>query len=74
MVHSYRITVKNKKTGEVVKTYNAFSQYYSDPVPDVLSLPLSGLQPHTAYQIEVAAVDAFDNQSDQKLIIEGSTK
>jgi hypothetical protein len=74
MVHSYRITVKNKETGEVVKIYNAFSQYYSDPVPDVLSLPLSGLQPHTAYQIEVAAVDAFDNQSDQKLIIEGSTK
>jgi len=74
MVHSYRITVKNKETGEAVKTYNAFSQYYSDPVPDVLSLPLSGLQPHTAYQIEVAAVDAFDNQSDQKLIIEGSTK
>lgn len=67
LVHSYRVTAKNKQTGEVVKNYEAFSEFYRDPVPDALTLPIDGLESGTEYVIEVQAIDSFGNESEKSL-------
>jgi 3',5'-cyclic AMP phosphodiesterase CpdA len=74
LLHSYKVTVKEKETGETVKEYKAFSEFYNDPVPKLLTLPVQGLKPDTTYVIEVTAMDAFGNKSKNSLIIEAKTK
>ncbi|HZG59226.1 MAG TPA: metallophosphoesterase [Anoxybacillus sp.] len=74
LLHSYKVTAKEKETGETVKEYKAFSEFYNDPVPNLLTLPVLGLKPGTTYVIEVTALDAFGNESENSLIIEAKTK
>ncbi|MFC3885019.1 metallophosphoesterase [Bacillus songklensis] len=74
LLHSYKVTAKEKETGETVKEYKAFSEYYHDPVLALLTLPVQGLKADTAYVIEVTALDAFGNESENSLIIEAKTK
>jgi hypothetical protein len=74
LLHSYKLTAKEKETGETVKEYKAFSEFYNDPVPNLLTLPVQGLEPGTTYVIEVTALDAFGNESKNSLIIEAKTK
>ncbi len=54
--------------------YLAFSEFYKDPVPDPLVLPIDGLKPETSYTVEVRAIDAFKNQSEGVLTTVGKTK
>jgi 3',5'-cyclic AMP phosphodiesterase CpdA len=70
LLHSYKVTAKVKETGKTVTEYKAFSEYYNDPVPKWLSLPVQGLKPGTTYVIKVTALDAFGNESKNSLIIE----
>jgi 3',5'-cyclic AMP phosphodiesterase CpdA len=74
MVHSYKVTAKEKETGQKVKEYKAFSEYYHDPVPKLLTLTVQSLKPGTPYVIEVTALDAFGNESENSLILEAETK
>jgi 3',5'-cyclic AMP phosphodiesterase CpdA len=74
LLHSYKVTAMEKETGETVKEYKAFSEFYNDPVPHLLTLPVQGLKPDTTYVIEVTALDAFGNESKNSLIIEAKTK
>jgi 3',5'-cyclic AMP phosphodiesterase CpdA len=74
LVQSYKVTVKEKETGKTVKEYKAFSEYYYDPVPKQLTLAVQGLKPGTTYKINVTALDAFGNESEDSLNIEVKTK
>jgi 3',5'-cyclic AMP phosphodiesterase CpdA len=74
LLHSYKVNTKEKETGETVKEYKAFSEFYNDPVPNLLTLPVQGLKSGTTYIIEVTALDAFGNESENSLIIEAKTK
>lgn len=73
LVHDYRITAKNTETNQIEKEFLAFSEFYKDPVPNPLTLPLEGLQPHTTYEIEVRALDAYGNTSKNSLKVLGRT-
>lgn len=73
LVHDYKIVAKNAETGEIAKEFLAFSEFYSDPVPNPLTLPIEGLQPNTLYTIEVRAVDAYGNESKDSLQALGRT-
>ncbi|SFB08689.1 3',5'-cyclic AMP phosphodiesterase CpdA [Lentibacillus halodurans] len=74
LVHSYQVTAVNKMTGETAKEYTAFSEYYKDSVPEKLELPISGLKPGNEYEINIKAIDAFGNISDESLTTVGNTK
>jgi 3',5'-cyclic AMP phosphodiesterase CpdA len=74
LLHSYKVIAKEKETGETLKEYKAFSEFYNDPIPNLLTLPVQGLKPGTTYVIEVTALDAFGNESENSLIIEAKTK
>ncbi|UOQ91882.1 fibronectin type III domain-containing protein [Halobacillus shinanisalinarum] len=63
LTHSYQVTAMNQKTGEIANQYKAFSEYYNGEVPSSLEFPINNLQPATAYQINVQAIDAFGNVS-----------
>ena len=51
----------------------AFSEYYKDPIPNPLMLPIDGLVPNTLYEIEVFALDAYGNESKDSLKVLGKT-
>ncbi|CAH0343816.1 metallophosphoesterase [Bacillus sp. CECT 9360] len=74
LLHSYKVTAKEKETGKIAKEFKAFSEYYNDPIPNQLTLPVEGLKADTTYVFEVMALDAFGNQSKKSLTIEGKTK
>jgi len=74
LVHSYHIKAKNKATGEIDADFKVFSDFYYDPVPEKLEFPVNGLQPGTAYEIEVQALDSFGNPSNTNVKAEGTTK
>ncbi|MDM5210781.1 metallophosphoesterase [Peribacillus sp. NJ4] len=74
LVHSYKVVAKNNLTGQIVKEFRAFSEFYKDPVPNPFVQPVKGLQPGTSYSIEVYAIDSFGNISDTFLKIDGITK
>lgn len=63
LTHSYKVTAMNQKTGEIANQYKAFSEYYKGEVPNSLEFPVNNLQQATAYQINVQAIDAFGNVS-----------
>ncbi|QDI92333.1 phosphatase [Salicibibacter halophilus] len=73
LVHSYEVTAIDKETDEAVTEYKAFSEYYKDPVPEKLELPINELEPDTDYEINVKAIDAFGNTSDESLTTIGKT-
>ncbi|MFC3885490.1 metallophosphoesterase family protein [Bacillus songklensis] len=73
LVHDYKVVVKKADTGEVANQFLAFSEFYKDPVPNPLTLPIDGLQPNTLYEIEVHALDAYSNVSANSLKVLGKT-
>lgn len=73
LVHDYKVVVKKAETGELANQFLAFSEFYKDPVPNPLTLPLDGLQPNTLYEIEVHALDAYGNVSSNSLNVLGKT-
>ncbi|QGQ45600.1 metallophosphoesterase family protein [Metabacillus sediminilitoris] len=73
LVHDYRVVARNADTGEVVNKFLAFSEFYKDPVPNPLTLSVGELMPNTTYQIEVYALDAYENVSHNSLKVLGKT-
>jgi hypothetical protein len=73
LVHDYKITAVNSTTGVKDKEVLAFSEFYKDPVPNPLTLPIHGLQSNTLYEISVTAIDAFGNESPHALKVLGKT-
>lgn len=73
LVHDYRVVARNADTGEVVNEFLAFSEFYKDPVPNPLTLSVGELKPNTTYQIEVYALDAYENVSHNSLKVLGKT-
>lgn len=73
LVHDYKLKALNVETGKVDKEFLAFSEFYKDPIPNPLKLPINGLKSNTFYEIEVHALDAFGNQSPNSLKTLGKT-
>ena len=73
LVHSYKVVAKDKATGQIAKEYIAFSEFYKDPVPNPLTLPIKGLKADTTYEIEVHAIDSFGNMCEKALKTVGKT-
>ncbi|KAB2336583.1 phosphatase [Cytobacillus depressus] len=73
LVHDYRVVARNTETGEVANEFLAFSEFYKDPVPNPLTLTIGELKPNTTYDIEVHALDAFENISANSLKVLGKT-
>lgn len=73
LVHDYKVVARNAETGEIAKEYLAFSEFYKDPVPNPLTLPIGELRPNTTYEIEVHALDAYGNVSNNSLKVLGKT-
>lgn len=65
LTHSYQVTATNQKTGKIANQYKAFSEYYKGEVPSSLEFHVNNLQPATVYQINVQAIDAFGNVSNE---------
>ncbi|HZG71436.1 MAG TPA: metallophosphoesterase, partial [Chondromyces sp.] len=63
LVHSYKVIVTERKTGKRVKEFKALSEFYKDPVPNPMTLPIQGLKAGTTYTIKIVAIDAFGNES-----------
>jgi hypothetical protein len=73
LVHDYKIVAKNVDTGEIAKEILAFSEFYKDPVPHPITLPVDGLKQNTFYEIEVHALDAYGKESKNSLKVLGRT-
>ncbi|QED46630.1 metallophosphoesterase [Cytobacillus dafuensis] len=73
LVHDYKVVARNADTKEVAKEFLAFSEFYKDPVPNPLTLPIDELKPNTTYEIEVHALDAYGNVSNSSLKVLGKT-
>ena len=73
LVHDYKVVVKHSDHDKVEKELLAFSEYYKDPIPNPLMLPIDGLVPNTLYEIEVFALDAYGNESKDSLKVLGKT-
>lgn len=73
LVHDYKVVARNAETGEVANEFLAFSEFYKDPVPNPLTLPVGELKPNTTYEIEVHALDAYGNVSNNSLKVLGKT-
>ena len=73
LVHDYKVVVKFADNGKVAQELLAFSEFYKDPIPNPLMLPIDGLVPNTLYEIEVFALDAYGNESKDSLKVLGKT-
>ncbi len=73
LVHDYKLKAINVETGQLEKEILAFSEFYKDPIPNPLTLPLNGLKSNTFYEIELYAIDAFSNESPTSLKAFGKT-
>ncbi|MFF2455362.1 metallophosphoesterase family protein [Peribacillus simplex] len=73
IVHDYKVVARNAETKEVANEFLAFSEFYKDPVPNPLTLPVGELKPNTTYEIEVHALDAYENVSHNSLKVLGKT-
>ncbi|CAM3989355.1 metallophosphoesterase family protein [Mesobacillus zeae] len=73
LVHDYKVVARKADNGEIAKEFLAFSEFYKDPVPNPLTLPIEGLQRNTTYEIEVHALDAYGNVSKNSLKTLGKT-
>ena len=66
-VLDYYIRVRNAENGAIVRHYSLWSEFYFDPMPQTLSLPLEGLTPDMEYTVEVVARGFWDNYGADKL-------
>ena len=54
--------------GSLARKFSLWSEFYFDPMPAALSLPLEGLTPGTEYAAEVVARGFWDNYGADKLM------
>ena len=73
LVHDYKIIAKRADNGKVEKEVLAFSEFYKDPIPNPVTYTVDGLKPNTLYEIEVFALDAYENESVRTLKTLGKT-
>jgi len=66
-VNDYRVRVRRAGDGVLVKQLALWSHYYVIPMPATLSLPLEGLTPGQAYDVEITARGFWENESENKL-------
>jgi hypothetical protein len=63
LIHDYKISAINVETGKVEKEMLAFSEFYKDPIPNPLTLPINGLKSNTFYEMRICknviVVDIF---------------
>ena len=64
-VNDYRVRIRHN--GILVRQIALWSHYYIIPMPETLSLPLDGLTPGEAYEIEITARGFWENESENKL-------
>ncbi|MDR2355640.1 MAG: metallophosphoesterase, partial [Clostridiales Family XIII bacterium] len=63
MVYYYRYAITNTETNETVKEYKDWSGWFFKDPPAVLRQELLGLEPATAYELRIHAVDAYGKES-----------
>jgi predicted MPP superfamily phosphohydrolase len=73
LVHDYKIVTKEADSGEIVSERLAFSEFYKDPMPNPLTVTIDSLNPNTMYEIELYALDAYENISKNSLKVLGKT-
>lgn len=62
-VNDYKITLKEKATGLIVKQTVMWSEYYFFNMPDFLEYTYADLKPSTEYEIEISASGFWNNTS-----------
>jgi len=67
-VNDYRVRVRRVSDGVLVRQIALWSHYYVIPMPETLSLPLEGLTPGEAYDVEITARGFWENESENSLI------
>lgn len=73
IVHSYRYDFVNKLTGEVDKTFKTWSEYYFQPMPDMISQVAPDLKPKTSYEVRIYAINAYQQESEGYLSAQFTT-
>ncbi|MBD7911684.1 metallophosphoesterase family protein [Clostridium cibarium] len=63
IVYSYKYDFRNRKTGEIEKTYKVSSQFYLIPMPQVLSQEFEKLNSETEYEVIITAINAYGIES-----------
>ena len=66
-VNDYRVRIRRASDGVLVKQLALWSHYYVIPMPPALTLPLEGLTPGEAYDIEITARGFWENESENTL-------
>lgn len=74
IVHSYRYDLIDKKTGETVKTFKTWSDYYLQPMPDTMTQEAEDLLPGTEYEVQIHAINAYQQVSENYLLANFKTE
>lgn len=74
-VHSYRLSFRRQAPDGTVEpfVFHAWSNYFFNNMPPVLSVPVYCLEPDSQYQLSVTALNCFQKESDETLDIEFRT-
>lgn len=67
MIHSYKIQAVNKENNNVDKEFLAFSEFYKYPMPEKLTLEITGLSSNVDYEFRIIAIDSFGKESIEPL-------
>lgn len=73
IVHSYRYDFVNIKTGEVVKTFKTWSDYYLQPMPGTMTQTAPDLDPGTSYEVRIYGIDAYQKVSENYISAQFTT-
>jgi hypothetical protein len=63
IVDNYRYDFVERATGNVLRTFKTWSEFYQLPRPATLTWQATGLTPNTAQEIRIYATDAFHKTS-----------
>lgn len=74
IVHSYRYDIIDQKSGETVKTFKTWSDYYLQPMPDTMSQAVEDLSPGTEYELQIHAINAYQQVSEDFLSADFKTE
>ena len=66
-VNDYKVRIYQASNNVLVRQIALWSHYYIIPMPATLSLPLEGLTPGEAYDVEITARGFWENESENKL-------
>ena len=73
IVHSYQYEFINRETGETVKTFRTWSEFYFIPQPNPFTHVAEDLAAGTKYEVRITAFDAWKKPSATQLIAEFET-